>query len=218
MATTDEYRKLAAAEATDMADFVESLEPAQLDAPSLCEGWRVRDVLAHLYGGATFSLASHLTAVARHGFSVPRASKANAIAIADRYEAFDMAVAVRRFAAEYAAGGANRGIVRLIKPRDLLVDQLVHHQDIRRPLGLPRAIPLDRLTAALDAAPAVAGFVKAKGRAKGLLFVATDLDWHAGSGPLVRGPGEAILLALTGRPALLNELTGDGVDVLRKRL
>jgi len=218
MATTDEYRKLAAAEATDLADFVESLEPAQLDAPSLCEGWRVRDVLAHLYGGATGSLASHLSAVARHGFSIPRASKATAVAIADRNDAHEMARAVRRFAAEYAAGGANRGIVRLLKPRDLLVDQLVHHQDIRRPLGLPRPIPVDRLTAALDAAPGVTALVRSKGRAKGLLLVATDLDWHAGSGPLVRGPGEAILLALTGRPALLGELTGDGVEILRQRL
>lgn len=216
--TDADYRKLVAAEATDLADFVASLDQAQLDAASLCDGWRVRDVLAHVYAGATGSLASHLGPALRAGFNVPRAAKANAIATAESHSVGDMAAAVRAFAAEYAAGGGNRGVVRFLKPRDLLLDQLVHHQDVRRPLGLPRAIPTARLLAALDAAPEVGGLVKAKQRAKGLRLVATDVDWQAGAGPEVRGPAEAILLTLTGRPARAAELTGDGTAILTERL
>jgi uncharacterized protein (TIGR03083 family) len=128
-----------------------------------------------------------------------------------------MTGAVRAFAEDYAGGGANRGIVRVTPARQLLVDQMVHHQDVRRPLGLAREIPGDRLRAALEAAPAVAGPVRAKKRAAGLRLEATDVDWSTGTGPVVRGTGEALLLALTGRQVALAELEGDGVAVLRQR-
>ena len=70
----------------------------------------------------------------------------------------------------------------------------------------------------LDVAPGVSGFVGAKKRGSSLRLVATDLDWSHGAGPEVRGKGEALLLALTGRPVVLDELSGDGVAVLRSRV
>ena len=76
-------------------------------------------------------------------------------------------------------------------------------------------VPEDRLVAALDVMPGLGGFVGAKKRVAGLRLVATDVDWSHGSGPEVSGPGEAILLAASGRPAALAELDGEGVDVLR---
>jgi hypothetical protein len=60
--------------------------------------------------------------------------------------------------------------------RIALVDGLIHHQDIRRPLGQPREIPTERLRHALNfalIAPPIGGFR----RARGLRLVATDLDW-----------------------------------------
>ena len=48
--------------------------------------------------------------------------------------------------------------------------------------------------------------------------MATDVDWSYGEGLDVRGRGEAILLALTGRPIVLDELTGDGVATFRGRI
>jgi hypothetical protein len=79
-------------------------------------------------------------------------------------------------------------------------------------------MPEDRLLAALDVAPRLNGFVGSKKRAAGLHLVATDVDWSHGDGPEVRGPGEAILLALTGRTVVLDELTGEGVATLRSRM
>jgi len=49
-------------------------------------------------------------------------------------------------------------------------------------------------------------------------MVAEDVDWSTGSGPEVRGPGEAILLAIAGRNAAVDELSGPGVATLRPRL
>ena len=60
------------------------------------------------------------------------------------------------------------------------------------------------------------GFVPRR-RPAGLRFEATDLDWAWGSGPLVRGTAEAVMLALTGRRVVLPELDGDGVAELHGR-
>ena len=94
---------------------------------------------------------------------------------------------------------------------------MIHHQDIRRPLGPPRTIPPDRLRAALrfaKTAPPIRGFW----HRRGLRMVATDVDWAAGSGPEVLGPGEAILLAIAGRNAAVRELSGPGLAMLSPRL
>jgi hypothetical protein len=57
-----------------------------------------------------------------------------------------------------------------------------------------------------------------KRRLAGLRFVATDLDWSAGSGPEVAGPAEALIMAMTGRAVAIAELDGPGVRILRSRL
>ena len=115
---------------------------------------------------------------------------------------------------------------RCVQPRGLpagfnggiaLTDGMIHHQDIRRPLGLPRDIPADRLRAALEFAqyaPVIRGFW----HRRGLRLIATDVDWSTGSGPEVRGPGEAILLAIAGRDAVVDELDGPGLATLEPRL
>jgi hypothetical protein len=63
----------------------------------------------------------------------------------------------------------------------------------------------------------VGGMVRAKKRAKGLAFEATDVEWRHGEGAAVRGPGEAILMAVCGRRASLDELEGPGVEILAAR-
>ena len=55
-------------------------------------------------------------------------------------------------------------------------------------------------------------------RADGLRLVASDAAWRAGSGPEVSGPVEALAMAVTGRPAALCDLTGDGVTHLADRI
>jgi uncharacterized protein (TIGR03083 family) len=100
-----------------------------------------------------------------------------------------------------------------------VTDLQVHGQDIRRPLGLPHHLNPDRLRVSLDllVSGRAPGFVP-KGRPSGLRFEATDLNWEWGTGPLIRGTAEAVMLALTGRPVVLAELAGDGVATLRDRL
>jgi hypothetical protein len=82
---------------------------------------------------------------------------------------------------------------------------------------VPRTIPPDRLRATLEfakTAPVIRGFW----HRRGLRLVATDVDWSVGAGPEVRGPGEAVLLAIAGRNATIDELSGPGLATLRPRL
>ena len=55
-------------------------------------------------------------------------------------------------------------------------------------------------------------------RTKGLRFEATDMQFSAGEGDLVRGPGEAIMMAVAGRKDALDELSGPGSTALSLRL
>ena len=131
---------------------------------------------------------------------------------------------VREFAAlspdELLATFTNRlrpaGLTAGFRGRIGLVDGLIHHQDIRRSLGLPRE-PRDRLAVALPFAR-VAPPIRAFSRARGLRLVATDLDWTSGRGPAVEGPAEPLLMAMAGRAHAVDELTGPGKPALISRL
>ncbi|MBS4727124.1 maleylpyruvate isomerase family mycothiol-dependent enzyme [Mycobacterium sp. SM1] len=119
----------------------------------------------------------------------------------------------RADASRYPTAGLASGFGGMIA----LVDGMIHQQDIRRPVGLPRTIPQQRLRVVLDyalTAPAVRG---AK-RARGIRLVATDLDWTHGNGPEVSGPGEALLMAMAARPDDLNQLFGPGKTPLAQRI
>jgi uncharacterized protein (TIGR03083 family) len=109
------------------------------------------------------------------------------------------------------------GLTARFGGRIALTDGLIHHQDIRRALGQRREVAADRLHAALRTAP-VAPPIRARRRIRGLTLTATDLDWSIGRGPIVDGPGEALLMALAGRPEALGELSGPGLPTLAERI
>jgi uncharacterized protein (TIGR03083 family) len=205
----DDLSSMARDERADFVDFLEQLPPQQWDRPTLCRSWRVRDVVGHVFSYDTVSAADLARAFVRGRFSLDRV---NGILLAEHAD---------KAPAELVALGRRslepRGLPAGFKGAIALVDAMIHQQDIRRPLGLPRTIPSDRLRAALDFAktsPAIRGFW----HRRGLRLSATDLEWSTGRGPEVRGTGEALLLAIAGRAATLDELDGPGQPLLRRRL
>lgn len=98
-----------------------------------------------------------------------------------------------------------------------LVEGVIHHQDIRRGLGLPRVVPPERLLVALRWAlpgPDIGGLW----RIRGVRVVATDLGFSAGAGPEVRGAAEALLMTIAGRRGVVGELSGPGRGKLAGRI
>jgi uncharacterized protein (TIGR03083 family) len=210
-----DYSTLVCDETRDMSATLHTLSDEQWDAPSLCEGWRVRDVIGHICVGSTMSLVSFPFRLARYRFNVPRGSHEMSVEFGSTHSPAQILEAFDRYAAVADHPG---GLARVIKTHERFTDHLIHHQDIRRPLGLARKIPADRLVAALDALPRIGGFLKSNRNAAGLRFVATDIDWSWGDGPEVRGPAESLVLAISGRPVGLDALEGDGLPTLVARI
>lgn len=190
-----------------LADLLENLTEEEWAAPSLCEGWTVRDVAAHVSMAAAASLGEVLGYVVRargnfdrmiHDSAVDRATRPTEQIIADL-----------------------RGIVgsRRLAPgtfwRDPLLDVLVHGQDIVVPLqrSLPSR-PEAARTAAEWAWVRRFPFFPAR-RLRGVRLVADDIEWTRGSGEELRGPVTSLLLLSTGRPAGLVGATGRGAEILR---
>ena len=218
-------------EYVELGELVRGLEPDQWDRPSLCAGWTVAEVVAHVVawddllvyetaGQHARRLMGFAARFAASGFSTQRLNARLLTRAARTARAARAARGRDDLVAAFdrpEVGGARR-LFDALAPGAQLAEYVVHHQDIRRALGMPREIPADRLVAALDAVDRLPG-VPAKRRRRGLQLRATDVTWSrgAGQGDEVRGPGEALLMALAGRARALDELSGPGVDVLAVR-
>ena len=194
-----------------VADLVDSLTPEQLETPSLCGEWTIKQVAGHLLAAISKPPTPVLPLLIRSGFNIHKANSRLAVLMADRSPA-ELAQGLRKNA-------DNPFRPPIVGYPGQLTDLQVHGQDMRRPLGLPHGLRPERLRASLDflVGGRAVGFTP-KRRLAGLRFEASDLDWFSGVGALVAGPAEALMLAMTGRKVALSELDGPGVPILRNRL
>ncbi len=109
-----------------------------------------------------------------------------------------------------------RGLPAALGGRAGLTEALIHHQDVRRGLARPRQVPAERLLPVLRMA-LIAPDIRGLWRIRGVRLVATDLGFSVGVGPQVRGPAEALLMAVAGRPGVASELSGPGQAKLAGR-
>ena len=200
---------LARDERAEMADFLASLRLEQWDQPSLCLGWCIRDVAAHVVSYEEHGLGDVVKRLARARLCPGRLNEVALAEYAGR-DPQELVGFLRRHLTP-------RGATARFGGRVGLVDAMIHHQDMRRPLGMRRQIPAQRLLCALPfavTAPPLRGFWNARG----VRVVATDLDWSRGKGPEARGPAEAVLMVLAGRRGVAGELTGPAASILQDRL
>ena len=194
------------------ADFFDSLTDEQLDAQSLCAVWSVREVLAHLAMPLTMGLGHLVVRIVRARGSVDRASEAVAGELAQRPDR-ELTDLLREHAGKRVPAPG-------VGPMGQMTDGCIHLRDCARPLGLPSDVGLEDWRMVLDWLPgrqASLGVVP-RGRLDGLALRATDQDWSWGAGAEVRGPSEAIAMAVSGRRVALADLSGPGVQVLSSRV
>jgi len=195
---------------TDLASYLATLTPEQWNAPTLCDKWKVRDVVGHLVEGANkIPMGKMVGGMLKSGFNLNKMLAATALEEGKRSPE-ELLRAMR-------AAVSMRNTPPMTKPEDMLADSVIHTQDIRRALGAPATIPEERLRAVLDRMKNAGSIVGNKKRVAGLKLVATDMEWTYGDGPEVRGTGEALLMAMCGRKAACDDLTGDGVGALKQR-
>jgi uncharacterized protein (TIGR03083 family) len=193
-----------------VADLLADLSPDEWERPSLCAGWRVRDVAAHLALAPQTGLGTALVELVRARGSFDRMIRETA-----RRKA---ALPVGRLVDEIRMIAGSHRLAPGTTQLEPLLDVLVHTQDIAAPLGRHHPVPPDAGRAAADRVWSMGWPFHARRRLAGLRLVATDAAWEVGDGPCVEGPMDAMLLLVTGRPAALAKLTGDGVAILAPRV
>ncbi|MEU3355105.1 maleylpyruvate isomerase family mycothiol-dependent enzyme [Streptomyces sp. NPDC037389] len=188
---TVDVRAAIASERRELADVLDSLTEAQWDAPSLCAGWRVREVAAHMSQGFRYSFGRTALELARAGGNLHR--------MTDRLARRDAAALSRREIAQALRENAHHPWKPPVGglPAALGHD-VVHGLDITVPLGLGRRVPEERLRIVFRTVqPSTLRFFKA--RLEGVELRATDLEWSYGSGRALAGPAQELLLLAYGR-------------------
>jgi uncharacterized protein (TIGR03083 family) len=193
-----------------LADMFATFTDAQWATPSLCTGWTVREVAAHLLTPFRVSMPKMILGMiaAKGDFN----KLADKVARRDAQLPTSEIISILRKNADSKFKPPGNGYDAP------LTDNIMHGLDIRRPLGIDRDIPADRLVAVLD------GCMKAGSRkffgndVTGVTFNATDVGWTSGSGPAIEGKAEDMAMILCGRTAGFDRLTGDGAAILRSRV
>jgi len=192
-----------------LVDDLAALTDEQWATASLCPGWSVRDVLGHLIATAKMTPGAFFASLARAGFRFNDMSGKLIAAEATAAPADGLAELRRHLTDTTHPPGPAEA---------MLGEAVVHGEDIRRPLGIKRAYPPEAVTRAADFFKGSNLLIGTKRRIAGLGLRASDLEWAAGSGPEVTGPALSLLLAMTGRAAAVEDLSGDGVATLAARM
>jgi len=191
-----------------LADLVASFTPEQWTTPSLCDGWQVGDVAAHLTLAQVGPLWAAVEMLRARG-SFNRMIRDTALRAAGQ----EPAVYADRLRAMVGSRRKAPGVSRL----EPLTDALVHGQDMAVPLGIDRPVPADAAATCAQRCYDMGFPFGARRRLRGLRLVATDTDWSVGEGRVVEGPVRALLLLVAGRTtAALPALTGPGAPAIQR--
>ncbi|MFG2649599.1 maleylpyruvate isomerase family mycothiol-dependent enzyme [Streptomyces sp. NPDC048436] len=196
-----DIRTAIAAERHDLADLLDALPPVKWEAPTLCAGWSVREVAAHMSLGFRYSLPKTLAELVKARGSLHR--------MTDRCARRDAAAFPDGQLAAFLRDNADHPWQPpMTGPEGALGHDVVHGLDISVALGLGRRVPLDRVHTLLKkVTPKSTRFFGAD--VDGIQLRADDLDWSYGKGTLLTGAAQDLLLVLYGRKLPPGRLRGE---------
>jgi uncharacterized protein (TIGR03083 family) len=190
-----------------LADDLAGPDEGQWARQSLCGQWVVEEVVAHLTAAASIGTLRWFASVLGARFDLDLRSERRLA----EYRGATPAEILERFRQVLTSTTAASGHTAA-----WLGEVIVHAQDIRRPLGIPRTPSVE---AATEVGRCYAGrdfTVASRSAIEGLRLEATDGPFAAGSGPLVRGTTVALNVAMASRRDC-DDLTSLGVTALRSR-
>jgi uncharacterized protein (TIGR03083 family) len=203
-ALTTDSTELAAAIAGEylaLADLLEGAGSAVWDAPSLCEGWRTREVVAHMTMPVRYDDQAFMSELEAAGGDFTRLSNT----VAARDAALPEAALVQQLRSEtlhawQPPGGGMLGA---------LTHCVIHGLDVTEAVPLTRRVPLERVGAVLGAVEDAGGSDLFGVDLTGTRLQADDLDWSYGSGTPATGPAQVLALVLCGRRVPPGRLGGE---------
>jgi len=196
------------AERAALAEDLAALDDAQWSHPSLCAGWVIEEVVAHLTAAASIGPLSWFASVVGARFDFDRHNDRR---LAD-YRGATHAETLERFRRILTSTTSAPGPTAAS-----LGEVIVHAQDIRRPLGLVRLPPVGAVTEVARFYASRNFAVASRTAVSGLRLEATDGPFATGEGSLVSGTTLALTMAMAGRAAYCDDLTGPGASILRAR-
>jgi len=208
----DEVWQAIDAQRISLTGLLQQLADDEWQQPSLCDGWTVRDVAAHLTLQQV-GLANAIAMIIRGRGDLDRATRDAARRRAATMPAEQIIAEIR---AMVGSRRHNAGVTC----QETLIDILVHGQDIAIPLGRRHDIPPEAAATALNRIWTMRWPppFPATRKLEGFCLTATDTSWTIGDGPDVQAPISTLLLLCTGRPTALAHLSGKGAHALTTRL
>lgn len=197
----DDVRAMVGESYTALAELLEGLPDDGWDGPSLCEGWRVREVIAHLTMPARYDEQAFMAELRDCEFDFTRLS--NRVAARDAALPASDLVANLRDPSLHAwtppGGGAHGALDHVV----------IHGLDVTVPRGLPRTSSDDAVRTALDDLTRGGGHEHFAMSIDGRRLDATDLDWSYGDGTPLAGPAGDLAAHLAGRAVPAGRLHGE---------
>jgi uncharacterized protein (TIGR03083 family) len=190
-----------AAEFDSLAELLTAASGAQWDTLSMCAGWRVREVIAHLTMAARYSETEFMNELRRREFDFTRLS--NEVA------ARDGGLPTGELIASLRSDVMQRWTPPGGGYHDALNHVVIHGLDVTVPLGAARRSPDETIRVVLDDLTVGGGHAHFGIVIDGRHLQASDLDWSHGSGPALRGAAADLALALCGRAVPAGRLEGE---------
>jgi uncharacterized protein (TIGR03083 family) len=194
------------AERAALINHLANLDDVRWAEQSLCGGWTVHDVAAHLVDTARTTRLRFVVGLARARFDFHR-QNARGVQCHRGTSPQETMERLRRVQSRRSTPPA---------PLDSrLVEEVVHGEDIRRPLGITHSYSEEAVLRSLRLQARTPGaFGGARELVSGVRLTATDADVSIGDGPDVTGPALSLLLAVSGRRVAFADLDGPGVPAL----
>jgi uncharacterized protein (TIGR03083 family) len=193
------------AERAALASTLAELPVEDWSHATLCPGWTVHDVAAHVISTPQIGWGEIATMSVRN---FGRSYNRMIFREVKRLGARETRETILADFERYAASTHHVPTTTSIEP---LIDALLHHQDIVRPLGLSREMAPEAAAVAADRVRRLSFLMGTRRLVRSVRMVANDTDWVRGTGPTITGPVQELLMICSGREPDRSLVTGDGL-------
>lgn len=195
-------------ERRQLAETLGTLTEEQWAHDTLCAGWTVKDVAAHVIS------APQLGMLKVTGLFLRNLGRGYNAMIFRETKRMSERLSTEEILADFETYAESRKHVATTTSVEPLLDALVHHQDIVRPLGLRHDMPPEAAAVAADRVRLLAFLMGTRRLVKSVRMVATDTEWARGKGPAIEGLMQELLMLCAGREPEMASLNGEGVEAL----
>jgi uncharacterized protein (TIGR03083 family) len=200
-ATGSQLAQEIAAERLELAEVLSSLPSQCWDGPTLCAGWRVRELVAHMTMPFRYSTARFVGELVRSG------GRFNAMS--DRCARRDAAAPASELLSALRDNATNPWTPPGGGLAGALTHDVIHGLDAIVPLGIGRRVPAERLRIVLESVTGPRALKHFGTDLSGIELLADDLDWSFGSGQRLAGAAQDLALVVCGRKLPAGRLRGE---------